>query len=121
MLWHVTRRGLVAELPEASMDVDTITDSDEVASLCYECLIGSDFERQHGWHVNLMPDVVLRQFPEGWRARATVEINGRLTLTVPDPVDILKAKLSRGDPRDKAQATWARSIGLVREDLETAP
>jgi hypothetical protein len=121
LLWHAAHQRLDAELPEASMDIDTITDSDEVASLCYECLIGSEFERRHGWHVNLVPDVVLRQFPKGWQERATVEIHAQLTLTVPAPVDILKAKLRRGDPRDKAQSAWARLIGLVREDLETAP
>ena len=35
LLWHAHNRGLAAELPEASMDVDPVTDSDEVAVLCY--------------------------------------------------------------------------------------
>jgi hypothetical protein len=48
LLWHAHNRGFVAELPEASMDVDPVTDSDEVAMLCYEALIGSEFKRTHG-------------------------------------------------------------------------
>ncbi len=58
--------GSTAEFPEASMDVDPVTDSDEVAIHCYESLIGSEFERMHGWHVNLMPRTVLRNCrPDG--------------------------------------------------------
>src|SRR5688500_19728134 len=64
LLWHAFDRSIDTELPEASMDVDPLTDSDEVARLCYDALIGSEFERTHGWHVNLMPDLVLREFPQ---------------------------------------------------------
>jgi hypothetical protein len=41
LLWHAHERGIETELPDASMDVDPVTDSDEVATLCYEGLIGS--------------------------------------------------------------------------------
>jgi hypothetical protein len=44
LLWHAHERGLDTELPEASMDVDPITDSDEIARLCYDAIIGSEFE-----------------------------------------------------------------------------
>src|SRR5438105_13374119 len=78
LLWHAFQRGIIEPLPENSMDVDPITDSDEVARICYEALIGSEFEKAHGWHVNLMPDLVLREFPsdlavegEPERVRAT--------------------------------------------------
>ena len=67
LLWHAHDRHLPGELPEASMDVDPITDSDEIARLCYEALIGREFEKAHGWHVNLMPDVVLNEFPAQWK------------------------------------------------------
>ena len=60
LLWHAAQRGITEGLLENSMDVDPITDSDEVARFCYNAIIGSDFERTHGWHVNLMPDSVLR-------------------------------------------------------------
>ena len=53
LLWHAFQCGVTEPLPENSMDVDPITDSDEVAVLCYEAMIGSEFEAQHGWHVNL--------------------------------------------------------------------
>ena len=33
LLWHADDRSITAELPEASMDVDPVTDSDEVAAL----------------------------------------------------------------------------------------
>ncbi len=69
LLWHAQDRGIDDELPEASMDVDPVTDSDEVAMRCYESLIGSEFERTHGWHVNLMPASVLRELPSGWEHR----------------------------------------------------
>ena len=38
------------------MDVDPITQDDAVAELCYEAHIGSLFEREKGWHINLMPE-----------------------------------------------------------------
>ena len=113
MLWHAQERGSEEELPEASMDVDPVTDSDEVAMHCYEALIGSDFERTHGWHVNLMPATVLRELSAGWEDRATVRQISRLKLTVPAPADLLAPKLRRNEPRDRAHADWARRIGLL--------
>src|SRR5579862_4865213 len=80
LLWHTHDRGMTVELPEASMDVDPVTDSDEVAMQCYEAIIGSEFERTHGWHVNLMPESVLQELPSGWQQRATQEQIENLTL-----------------------------------------
>ena len=117
LLWHVHNRGLDAELSEASMDVDSVTDSEEVATHCYEALIGSEFERTHGWHVNLMPDTVLRELPAGWQDRAVTRQIGKLRLTVPAPADLLAAKLKRNEPRDRAHAEWATSIGLLAEPV----
>jgi len=113
LLWHAQDRGLAAELPEASMDVDPVTDSDEIAAHCYGALIGSEFERTHGWHINLMPDTVLRDFPAGWEQRVTVRQLAGLRLTVPAPADLLASKLRRNEPRDRAHAEWARRIGLL--------
>ena len=61
LLWHAAQRGLETPLPENSMDVDPVTTSQAVALLGYEAMIGSEFEKEHGWHVNLMPAVVLRR------------------------------------------------------------
>ncbi|MCI0534934.1 MAG: hypothetical protein L0Z50_06885, partial [Verrucomicrobiales bacterium] len=36
LLWHAFQRGITEPLPENSMDVDPVTDSDEVARLCYD-------------------------------------------------------------------------------------
>ena len=83
LLWHAHERGLAAELPQSIMDVDPVTDSDEIAMLCYEAIIGSEFERTHGWHVKLMPESVLGELPQGWHARATKKQIGKLNLTVP--------------------------------------
>jgi len=113
LLWHAHSRGITVELSVASMDVDPVTDSAEVAMYCYEALIGSEFERTHGWHVNLMPDSVLRNFPSGWEERATRQEIGRLHLLVPGPSDLLAPKLKRNEPRDRAHAEWARSVGLL--------
>jgi hypothetical protein len=113
LLWHAAQRGIETPLPENSMDVDPITDSDEVARLCYEAVIGSDFERSHGWHVNLMPDSVLREFPAGWEDRATRQSYGLLQVTVLSPADLLVPKLKRGEPRDRAHAAWAKAVNLV--------
>lgn len=113
LLWHAHERGLIAELPESSMDVDPITDSDEVAMLCYEAIIGSEFERTHGWHVNLMPESVLRELPPGWTGRVTKKRVGMLNLTVPAPADILAPKLKRNEVRDRIHAEWAGQIGLL--------
>jgi hypothetical protein len=113
LLWHAFQRGLNAPLPENSMDVDPVTDSDEVARLCYEALIGSEFEARHGWHVNLMPEYVLRELPEGWRARASTRCYGLLVVTVPSPADLLAPKRKRNEPRDAAHDAWAKRLGLV--------
>lgn len=113
LLWHAHDRGITVELPEASMDVDPVTDSDEVAMLCYEALIGSEFERTHGWHVNLMPDSVLRELPSGWEQRGVRRQIGKLQLLVPAPADLLAPKLKRNEPRDRAHADWAKRVGLL--------
>ena len=39
LLWHAFQRGVKEPLPENSMDVDPITDSEEVARVCYAALI----------------------------------------------------------------------------------
>ena len=61
LLWHAAQRGLEIPLPENSMDVDPVTSSQAVALLSYEAMIGSEFEKLHGWHVNLMPAAVLQR------------------------------------------------------------
>jgi hypothetical protein len=113
LLWHAHERQIVAELPEGSMDVDPVTDSDEVAMHCYAALIGSEFERTHGWHVNLMPDSVLRELPAGWEQRAIRKQTGKLRLVVPSPADLLAPKLRRNEPRDRVHADWAKHAGLL--------
>ena len=113
LLWQAHERGIAAELPEASMDVDPVTDSDEVAMHCYEALIGSEFERTHGWHVNLMPESVLNDLPADWPQRATEKQIARLHVLVPAPADLLVPKLKRNEPRDRAHADWAKRIGLL--------
>jgi hypothetical protein len=113
LLWHAHDRGISTELSEASMDVDPVTDSEEVAMLCYEALIGSEFERTHGWHVNLMPETVLRELPADWQQRSTHRQIHRLDLIVPAPADLLAPKLKRNEPRDRVHADWARRVGLL--------
>lgn len=114
LLWHAAQRGITEPLPENSMDVDPITDSDEIARLCYEALIGSEFERTHGWHVNLMPTSVLREFPSDWQNRAARRKYDLLEVVVPAPADLLAPKLKRGEPRDHAHAVWAKRVGLLQ-------
>ena len=116
LLWHAEQRGIVTELPDASMDADALTDSDEIAEACYDCLIGSEFERTHGWHVNLMPNAVLRELPTDWRTRAASVRLGQLTVVVPEPVDLLTPKLRRGEPRDQRHYDWAARIGLISSE-----
>src|SRR5437588_6288286 len=113
LMWHAFQRGITEPLPENSMDVDPITDSDEIARLCYEAIIGSEFERTHGWHVNLMPDSVLKEFPIDWRHRASRKAYARLALEVPAPEDLLIPKRKRGEPRDHAHEAWAKRTGLL--------
>jgi hypothetical protein len=113
LLWHAHIRGVTDELPEASMDVDPVTDSDEIALLCYEALIGSEFERTHGWHVNLMPTTVLLELPSGWEQRASRRQKGNLKLIVPAPADLLAPKLKRNEPRDRVHAEWCKQAGLL--------
>src|ERR1044071_8478019 len=113
LLWHAYQKGITEPLPENSMDVDPVTDSEEVARLCYEALIGSEFEQKHGWHVNLMPPSVLNEFPADWRARAASKSYGLLKLVAPNPSDLFIPKLKRNEPRDRAQEAWARHVHLL--------
>jgi len=113
LLWHAAQKGITASLPENSMDADPVTNSDELAWLCYDAVIGSEFEQAHGWHINLMPESVLKELPEGWLERATVAQDGNLTVTVPHATDLLAPKLRRNEPRDRQHAAWAREQGLI--------
>src|SRR3989442_11387638 len=113
LLWHAFQRGIVEPLPENSMDVDPITNSDEIAGLCYDAVIGSEFEQSHGWHVNLMPESVLKEFPSDWKSRASTKEYGRLKVVVPSAADLFIPKRKRNEPRDRAQETWARTVGLL--------
>ena len=113
LLWHAAQQDIHEPLPQNSMDVDPITDSDEIARHCYEALIGSEFEQKHGWHVNLMPESALRELPGDWRSRASQKNYGLLEVMVPSPADLLVPKLKRNEPRDRAHALWAKQVGLV--------
>ena len=113
LLWHVSNIGRNDSLPENSMDADSVTDDEGVAELAYEALIGSQFEAEHGWHVNLMPRSVLDFLPAGWEQRAARKAYGKLTVVVPSAPDLLVPKLRRGEPRDLRQAEFVRSLGLV--------
>jgi hypothetical protein len=110
LLWHAAQCGLDLVLPENSMDVDPVTQSDAVALLGYESMIGSEFEKQHGWHVNLMPMAVLGEMPADWESRASHKRYGKLSVTVPSVNDLLVPKLKRGEPRDKLHAEWALNL-----------
>lgn len=112
LLWHAAQRGLITPLTENSMDIDSITASDEIAELCYEAHIGSEFERAHGWHINLMPQEALDGLPSDWSARAVQKNYQLLHLTVPAVSDLLVPKLKRNEPRDLAHAVWVHALGL---------
>jgi hypothetical protein len=113
LLWHAHQKGISAPLPDNSMDVDPVTDDEEVALLAYDAMIGSDFELQHGWHVNLMPAAVLRELPAGWEARTAEKIYALLRVKVPAVADLLAPKLRRGEPRDHAHSQWAYRVGIA--------
>ncbi len=89
MLWHAAQAGIEIPLPENSMDVDPVTDSDEVAFLGYDAMVGSEFEKEHGWHVNLMPAQVLNGMPPSWRDRASLKNCGHLLAVVPSIQDLM--------------------------------
>jgi hypothetical protein len=113
LLWHVARIGRDDPLPENSMDADPVTDSDAVAELAYDALIGSEFEAEHGWHVNLMPSSVLQHLPDGWQERVHQATYCKLTVRVPSVPDLLAPKLARNEPRDRAHAAFMTELGLA--------
>ena len=113
LLWHVARMGRDDPLPENSMDADPVTESDAVAELAYDALIGSEFEAAHGWHVNLMPSSVLEHLPPGWEQRVEHGIYGNLSVTVPAVRDLLSPKLVRNEPRDRIHAEFMTGLGLA--------
>ncbi len=110
LLWHAAQLGLEIPLPENSMDVDPVTTSQAVAVLGYEAMIGSEFEKLHGWHVNLMPASVLQEMKAGWQQRASKKVYGSLEVVVPSVEDLLVPKLKRGEPRDILHASWAKQL-----------
>jgi hypothetical protein len=113
ILWHAAAAGRDDPLPENSMDVDPVTDSEAVAELAYDAMIGSEFEKTHGWHVNLMPHFALRDLPEGWRSRCVMATYRNLTVEIPSVSDLLSPKLKRNEPRDRAHQEYARELGLI--------
>lgn len=113
LLWHVARIGRDDPLPENSMDADPVTDSDAIAELAYDALIGSEFEAEHGWHVNLMPASVLQHLPSGWMQRAHSGTYGNLNVTIPAVPDLLAPKLARDEPRDRVHAAFMAGLGLA--------
>jgi hypothetical protein len=112
LLWHAAQKGIETPLPENSMDVDPITQDDEVAALGYEAHIGSSFEQENGWHVKLMPPRALEGLPFDWKNRAATKSYDLLTVIVPSVEDILVPKLKRGETRDISHSRWAKSVGL---------
>lgn len=110
ILWHAFQQGMTESLPENSMDVDSITESEEVAEKCYDALIGSEFEEQEGWHVNLMPNLVLQKLPRDWEKRTRRKTYGKLTVIVPSLPDLMAPKLERGEPRDLKHGQYANKI-----------
>jgi hypothetical protein len=117
LLLHAALRGIDTELPSYSMDIDPIVDTDELAMILYDAAIGSDFEKEHGWHVNLMPHFALKNIPAGWERRSERCRFGPLLVVVPAVEDLLAPKMERGEPRDFEHARWAKEIGLIDVDL----
>jgi hypothetical protein len=95
------------------MDVDPITESEEIARFCYDGVIGSEFESTHGWHINLMPASVMREFPGDWKEKASCKTYGHLSVVVPASDYLLIPKRKRNEPRDRVHGQWAKSIKLV--------
>jgi hypothetical protein len=113
LLWHVARVGRDDPLPENSMDAAPVTDSQAVAELAYDSLIGSEFEAEHRWHVNLMPSSALQHLPNGWQERVYQASYGILTVKVPAVADLLAPKLLRNEPRDRTHAAFMAGLGLA--------
>ncbi|MGV3664447.1 MAG: hypothetical protein ACO1TE_30015 [Prosthecobacter sp.] len=114
LLWHVARIGRDDPLPENSMDADPVTESDAVAELAYDSLIGSEFEQRHGWHVNLMPRTVLHHLPADWQTRAFSQTyGGKLRVVVPAVADLLVPKRMRNEARDRAHEAFVAGLGLI--------
>lgn len=116
ILWHAHDRGIDTPLPENSMDVDPVTDSEEVAELCYDAMIGSEFEAEHGWHVNLMPHFVLNEFPDDWKVRISSRTYGRLTVHIPSLADLLEPKMRRGEERDRLHLRYVETLESLDHD-----
>ncbi len=114
ILLHAHRAGVREGFLDASMDVDPITFDEVVAMLCYESQIGSAFEIENGWHVNLMPDYVLQEFDPLWRQRSIEIQYEALRVIVPSVGDLMKPKLKRGEPRDLRHQEYARDRGLLK-------
>ena len=63
--------------------------------------------------LNLMPELVLREFPVDWESRAVRKHYDHLQVVVPAVADLLVPKLKRNEPRDRAHAAWAARVALL--------
>jgi hypothetical protein len=119
LLWHAFRLNPDHPSPhQMSMHIDPVTDDERIAEFGYDCVIGSAFELEHGFHINLMPKSVLRELPVEWEQRAIRETYENLMVIVPSPRDLLVPKVKRGEPRDRMHVQWAEAAGLI--DADTA-
>lgn len=114
LLLHAHIKSIQAPLPSNSMDVDPVVVGDALAWACYDACIGSEFEKRHGWHVNLMPDAVLKELPQGWEDRAENLPFGMVHVILPSVDDLLAPKLKRGEPRDLEHRDWAIQQKLLQ-------
>jgi hypothetical protein len=60
-----------------------------------------------------MPEFVLKEFPSDWKSRAGTKVYSQLKVAVPSPADLFVPKRKRNEPRDRAQETWAKTVGLL--------
>jgi len=98
------------------MDVVPVTSDEDLAAPCYDAMIGSEFEQEHGWHVNLMSEMVLDSFPAGWQGRSSSAVDGELRVVVPAVADLFVPKLKRREPRGLQQFDYAKALHLIGDE-----
>lgn len=89
------------------MDVYPDTQSHAVALLGHEAMIGSEFEKRHGWPINLMPSAVLSKMPADWMQRASRKQFGLL-----EGAGSLDGRSAGAqvEARDNLHAEWAKKL-----------
>jgi len=112
--------GEPGNLLESSFDADLLLSGcDEILAQILDESVGAEslFERQHGYHADILRPAIVDLLPKNWRERL-IPLPGCPGVFCLEPHDLAVAKLQAGRPKDLALLGALLSSGrLVQETI----